>query len=205
MTFDRELKYEEAVRYGTNPETNPETRKPVPLRSKLNNRFYEPIVLLSTLNRRWANHQGPKALDPPLDSVQSPEHEFQFFVNKLSQLCDGELGGKTVTAFVVLQFPSHIEYRFASNQRSEKDLIRVQSFVEDLLHTLHEADGFESPKLISHILRRILPFSKGRLRAYVKSLKQNITLCINSCTSERTNECKFKRHTQKSTNAYFGL
>src|SRR4051812_41755011 len=103
---------------------------PIPVRSKLANRFYEPIILLVGLNMSWTDHLNSKAPDLLSDKAQSPKDAFQCFVNKLGQLCDSERHGKTVTAFVVLKFPDSIQYRFASNQREEEDLIHTKSFIE---------------------------------------------------------------------------
>lgn len=147
--------------------------------------------------------QKPKAPDLSLDPIQSPENEFQDFVNKLSQFCDSERRGKTVTAFVVLQFPDHIEYRFASNSRNGNDLIRTQSFVKRMLDTLHKADEFKSSELNSKILQQALIFTRPRIEADVKLLNINTALCIKSCERDRTDECKFKKHTQTLRNTHF--
>lgn len=140
--------------------------------------------------------QKPKAPNPSLVPIQSLENEFQDFVNKLSQICDSRSRGKTVTAFVVLQFPDHIEYRFASNSRDRNDLIRTQSFVKRMLETLHKASDLKSSELHSEILQQALIFTRPRIEGYVKSLNINTVLCIESCERNRMDECKFKKHTQ---------
>jgi hypothetical protein len=104
------LKYENA---GYSP-TSPNTRSPVPLKSALANRFYEPIILLVGLNAAWEDQQTSKAPDLSSDVAQSSERAFPALSTSLVNYV-------IVTAFVVLQFADHIQYRFASNQREEED------------------------------------------------------------------------------------
>jgi hypothetical protein len=125
-----------------------------------------------------------------LNAVQSPERAFHCFVNKLGQLCDSERGGNTVTAFVVLQFPDRIQYRFASNQQESEDLIRAQTFTTYVLQTLGRADGDELQGMTSHILRKSLSFTKPRVEVYVKALKKQAASCISACAREDTDECE---------------
>ena len=162
------------------------------MRPKLVKRFYEPIVLLVGLNLAWEHNQISKASDLSLDVTESPKRAFHNFVNKLGQLCDSERDGNTVTAFVVLKFPDRIQYRFASNNQEEEDLIRAKKFITSVLETLAEADGDELEDRISHILRESVSFIRPRARAYVKSLKTQAALCIEACARESTKDCEFE-------------
>lgn len=174
---------------GANP------RDPVRVRSKLANRFYEPIVLLVGLTMACIHNQPSKAPDLSLDAAQSPDRAFHCFVNKLGQLCDNEQGGKSVTAFVVLKFPDRIQYRFASNQRGSDDLIGAQKFTTYILQTLGKADRDELQGMISNILRKWLSFNRPRVEAYVKVLERQTTSCISACASEDTDECEYENQT----------
>lgn len=156
--------------------------QPTPIRAKLNNRFYEPLVLLITLNNTWANQRRARIPSQIIDTTLSAEDRFHNFVNKLSQLCDWECGGKTVTALVVLQHPSHVEYRFASNQRSAQELKAVKSFVEQLLGALHNNSDNCSPERVSDILCLVLPFLRSRIDVYARNLKRNLGECMSACT-----------------------
>jgi hypothetical protein len=162
------------------------------MRSKLANRFYEPIILLVGLNMAWEHNQISKAPDLSSDETESPERAFHNFVNKLGQLCDSERDGNTVTAFVVLEFPDRIQYRFASNHQEEEDLIRAKAFTTYLLQTLGGAGGDELQDKTSHILRKSLSFIRPRAGAYVKSLKKQAALCIEACARESTEDCEFE-------------
>jgi hypothetical protein len=154
--------------------------QPTPIRAKLNNRFYEPLVLLITLNNTWANQRRARIPSQIIDTTLSAEDRFHNFVNKLSQLCDWECGGKTVTALVVLQHPSHIEYRFASNQRTLKELEQVKTFLQRLLAVLQE-EAESGPVETAKILSMILPYLRRRIGMYVRSLTASVRECISMC------------------------
>jgi hypothetical protein len=160
------------------------------VRSKLTNRFYEPIVLLDGLNDALIHNQFSKAPDLSLDAEQSPEHSFHCFVNKLGQLCDSKRGGDTVTAFVVLKYPDRIQYLFASNQREIEDLIRAQTFITYVLQTLGKTDKDKLQGMTSHILRESLSFTRPRVEYSVKVLKIQAAACISTCEKEETGECE---------------
>lgn len=186
MIVATRAKYEFAGHFSIKPNT----MSPIPMRNKLTNRFYEPILLLFCLNKAWNQNQISKAPDLSLDMAETPEHAFHRFVNKLGQLCDSERNGKTVTAFVVLRFPDRIQYRFASNQQEEPELVRAQAFIMDVLKTLGTADGDELQDRTSHILRNLLSFTRPKVEAYIKSLKRNSALCIAVCIGEGTKDCE---------------
>jgi hypothetical protein len=167
---------------------------PVPLRSKFANRFYEPIVLLDSLSTAWRGNQTLRVADIAYDVTQSCERAFHSFVNKLGQICDRECGGKTVTAFVVLEYPDHIQYRFASNQQETNDLVGAGMFVTWILRTLGEATDDQLREKTSPILRAVLSFTRPRVGAYIKSLKDNVAACIKTCTIEDTEEGEFRNN-----------
>ena len=159
--------------------------------AKLAKRFYEPIVLLKVLNATY-DKKPYNAPDPSSDMAQSPEHTFQWFVNTLAQLCDSEKGGKTVTAFTVMQYPDGIEYRFTSNQRDTEDFIRTQDFASSILHILGNMQGCEKQSVISNILRKSLSFSRSRVTVEVRILKARAEECISACKIENTDECEYE-------------
>jgi hypothetical protein len=144
----------------------------------------------------WEDRQTSKPPDLSSDVGQSSERAFHCFVNKLSQLCDSERRGKTVTAFVVLEFPDRIQYRFASNQRDNKALNRTHEFLTDVLSALGEVNKCNFREKMSHILQKSLSFARPRLEEYVKALKKYTRLCISSCEEEGTAESEFEIHTR---------
>ncbi|CZR61727.1 uncharacterized protein PAC_11624 [Phialocephala subalpina] len=180
--------------------TDPRIR--VPVNAKLASRFYEPIVLLKVLNAT-CDKKPSNAPDPSPDMTQSPEHTFQWFVNTLAQLCDSDKGGKTVTAFTVLQHPDHIEYRFTSNQRGTEEFIRAQTFTSSILHILGSMQGHEKQSVISDILRRSLSFSRSGVTVEVRILKGRAEECISACEIENTDECEYEDLGPASNNSVF--
>jgi hypothetical protein len=166
-------------------------RNRVPVNAKLANRFYEPIILLKVLNAT-CDKKLSNAPDPSSDTTQSPKHIFQWFVNALAQLCDSEKGGNSVTAFVVLQNPDHIEYRFTSNQRDTQDFIRAQNFISSILHILGSMRTNEKQSAISDILRRSLSFSRSKVMVEAKTLKNRAEKCLSACKQENTDECEYE-------------
>ncbi|KAH8589269.1 hypothetical protein B0O99DRAFT_725644 [Bisporella sp. PMI_857] len=153
-------------------------RCPVPVEPKFANRFYEPIILLKSLNRACESSQAPKTPDLLPDNTQSPEYAFHCFRG-----C-----GNTVTAFAVLSFPDRIEYRFASNQREEIDLIGARKFISYLIATLGKTEAHDLERITSHLLQTSLSFTRPRVTAYLHSLNKQSTSCIDTCTGEITKE-----------------
>jgi hypothetical protein len=162
----------------------------VRITSGFTNRFYEPIVLLDVLNATCEKKPYNEP-DASSDTTQSPEHTFQCFVNKIAQLCDSEKGGETVTSFVVLQHPDHIEYRFTSNQRATADFNRAKNFTTSILRILGSMKRHEKQSVISDILRKSLSFSRSRVTVYMRLLKDQAGLCISACELEDSNECEY--------------
>jgi hypothetical protein len=167
------------------------TRVPIQLSYKFANRFYGPILLLHGLNVACIHNQPVHFPDVLLDAEQSPKQAFHDFVNKLAQLCDIKRGGETVTAFTVLEFPDHIQYRFTSNHRESEDFSLTQRFVTSILNALGRAERHELQDMTSTILRTFLPFTRPRVEAYVNLLKKQTIICISSTEGENTHECEF--------------
>jgi hypothetical protein len=174
-----------ALRMNNNP------RVPIELNFAFSNKFYGPIILLAALNDACIHSRPAKSPDLPLDGEQSPERAFHDFVNKLAQLCDIERGGRTVTSLTVLQEPDHIEYRFASNDRTTEELNHARDFILSILNALGRAGKYDLQPFISHILRKSLCFARSRVEPYVKALKKEVTLCSNEIQRENTDECEY--------------
>ncbi|KAI1044959.1 hypothetical protein LB503_013580 [Fusarium chuoi] len=97
--------------------------------------LYEPIILECALRE-----VGP----PPTYSHESQSTEkyeaempdlkaFQFYVNKLAQVCDNERGGNTISALAILQGSLGPHYVFGSNRKDARGLKTTKSFVQALL------------------------------------------------------------------------
>lgn len=152
---------------------------PVEVRGKLRNRFYEPIILLLALNKAWMHNVAPKVLGhEPDGTAHTKEQLFRDFMNKLAQICDNKPRGSTVTAAAVLQYPDCVEYRFASNERNEKDLENMKSFIEDILNSLQPLTEARNGEVRAIILRKIVAFNRPRLQAYVRAIQTHSQDCL---------------------------
>ena len=156
-------------------------RYPVRLGKRVDNRFYEPIVLFLALSTACEQQRPARAPDSSPDVIQSPESLFHNFVNKISQICDSEKYGTTVTSFVVLKCAGDhpIEYRFASNQRSGTQLEESKTFITLVLNTVRQSKK-DSPGHSSRtdVLRQILLYNKERVSAYLTSMGEHCESCI---------------------------
>ncbi|GAB1318155.1 hypothetical protein MFIFM68171_08365 [Madurella fahalii] len=166
----------------------------VPLPAPLGTwRFYEPLLLLYCLKSVLPMNNGTRPSDLEGIADKEPREAFFCFVNKLSQVCDSERGGGTITAFGVLQTGS-IEYRFASNQRDSQSLDGVRRYVIDLLETLGQApdatfrDANQRAALTAQILGKILGFNQQRIKIYLRCLLKHIDFCIDGCHAEGTTD-----------------
>lgn len=167
------------------------TLVPVEVRGKLRNRFYEPIILLLALTQAWKHNHAPKVLDHASDvTVQSSEQLFRDFMNKLAQICDSKPKGSTVTAAVALRYNDHVQYRFASNDRNERELEKLKSFIEDILNSLSTWTVATNEKVRAIILRKIVAFNRLRLQAYVRAICTQSQECLKSPENSVTNQTR---------------
>ncbi|KXX77411.1 hypothetical protein MMYC01_206074 [Madurella mycetomatis] len=166
----------------------------VPLPTTLGTwRFYEPLLLLYSLKSVLPRDNSTHPSDLEGIADKDPREAFFCFVNKLSQVCDSEHGGKTVTAFGVLQTGS-VEYRFASNDRDSQSLAEVRRYVMDLLETLGHApdaafqDSSQRAALTTRILGKILGFNRPRIEVYLGRLLRHFDFCIKGCHADGTTD-----------------
>lgn len=106
------------------------------------------------------------------------EQLFHDFMNKMTQICDVNPGGATVTAAVALQYPDRVQYRFASNQRTETELERVRLFVDDILQTLQDLTEKSSLSIKIRVLQKVIAFNRPRLQVYVKAVASQSERCL---------------------------
>lgn len=160
------------------------------MNAKLANRFYEPIVLILALNQACILNRPTRTPDLQLDLTQSVEYNFHRFVDKLAQLCHNERSPDSITSFVVLKFPDHIQYQFACNQRKEVDLVRTQKFITSILQSLGKAPSHTLMEMVSPILRKCLAFTRPRVQIFVSALRTQTANCIGICEKQETGDCK---------------
>lgn len=142
-------------------------------------RFYEPLVLLFAATQACMHNLAPKIPEPSLNRWnQSQEQLFHDFMNKLAQICDTRPRGPTVTAVVALSHPDRVQYRFASNQRSEEELEQLKSFVTDILQTLQHWTEEASQLVETQVLQKVTVFTRPRLGVYVKAVAISSEECL---------------------------
>lgn len=166
----------------THDGNKPAMADPIPLAPSLRHRFYEPLILLDSLKSIY--HGNPNATTlPDLESStgKSPKETYFCFVNKLSQICDShgkQPLAKTVSAIAVLDSGT-IEYRLASNLRSNREMEGVTQYLESILDILRGVTDeqvrdreFVAP-IFSDILQLVLAFTRPRVADYVESLQRD--------------------------------
>lgn len=142
-------------------------------------RFYEPLVLLVAATQACLHDLAPRVPDPAPDRwSQTQEQLFHDFMNKLAQICDTRSKGPTVTAVVALSLPDRVQYRFASNQRSEGELEQMKAYVTDILHTLRDWTEEESLLVKAKLLQKVVLFTRPRLEGYIRAVAKYSIECL---------------------------
>lgn len=172
----------------------------VPLNPSLSLKFHESVLLLYCLKEVKYQAESVKEPEPDLesDSGKSSRNSFRIFVDKLGQICDSELKGKTVTAFAILQ-PGQIQYRFASNQRNSDEVEDVKRYLFDLLNLLGATPDNQLNRVSGTILERVLAFNRPTIKQYIRNLTQQEGMdhCTKVCEEEGISD-------GKTTHEYFG-
>lgn len=85
-----------------------------------------------------------------------------------------------VTAVVALSPPGHagVQYRFASNQRSQAELTQLKHFVVDILQTLRDWTEETSSLVKERALRKVIVFNRERLQLYVRAVVTRSKQCL---------------------------
>lgn len=165
----------------------------VPLDAGLSLKFYEAVFLLHSLKEVKYHAESVKEPEPDLESDigKSSRNSFRCFVDKLGQICDSELRGKTVTAFAVLQ-PGQIEYRFASNQRTNEELEDVKRYIVKILDILGSTPDDQLNGVFGAVLERVIAFNRPVIKQYIKNLTQQERMdhCTKVCEEEDNSEGK---------------
>lgn len=156
--------------------------------------LYEPIVLEHALKQACRSQRDVFA-EPSTIEVEpltaSNTQALHSFVDKLSQVCDNQRGGATVTSFAILKGANGPEYVFGSNQRTEAELREVREFIEDLLLFVGSNPEKLKPKpLTKKVLWKILLFNQPRLQFYLQKLVRNLDKCIKDCVRRNAPEGK---------------
>lgn len=156
----------------------------IPLKSRENFKFYEPLILLRALNDEMRETSKYISPDETCD-VKDPKQLLKGFANKLALVCDSQKGdyGATATAvWISDDGAGHIQYHFTSNQRSEVELQQMVTFVDTLLKRVC---AIASPKqnrpTTKSLLFPILQFNRKRIDVYLDCLRSEAQRCLDEC------------------------
>ncbi|KAM5360951.1 hypothetical protein ACJZ2D_013405 [Fusarium nematophilum] len=159
----------------------PTPRVPVPLNQEIHLRLVSLCILLVAINEacKAKNHVSYSSGHTDHDSRLS---DYQKFLCKLTQICDIQKGGDTVTALTVLKGPQGPNYLFTSNNRKPMEFDQARDFLSELLDTVgRNPNRMNAKPLKKHVLWRILEFNFPRLEQYLKFLGAAIEDCIEDC------------------------
>ncbi|KAK1655080.1 hypothetical protein BDP81DRAFT_478357 [Colletotrichum phormii] len=154
------------------------------MKSRVINKFYEPLVLLKALNDEMTNLA--EFVDPDDFNYRGDVKKiFQAFVYKLAHVCDSipGNGGGTVTSIMLLRGSGRakVEYHLASNQRSPNDLENIRSYIRHLLERVDRASTSGNvSELRKDLLNAVLWFNRPRINSYISRLETEIQLCIDN-------------------------
>ena len=118
--------------------------------------------------------------------------EFQVFLGKLSQVCDSQKGGNTVTALVCLRADNSPQYLFCSNYRKTAELEQTRVYLSNLLQYVGlNPDNLQPRPLQKQVLWRILEFNFQKVEFYLETLITAIAGCIGDCElrGESSGQC----------------
>lgn len=153
--------------------------------------LYEPIILEAALQKAGSlptcaqdgqSSRGYKADMPDLKA-------FQFFINKLAQVCGNERGGDTITALAVLQGSCGPHYVFGFNAKDTRALETTKNFAQELLDLVGKSpEDLKAAALGKRVLWFILSFNIARLREYLQYLGMAVQECLESCRRKEEDE-----------------
>jgi len=131
----------------------------VPVKPKLLNRFYEPLVLLHVLDPSRGSRIPRYSSD-----VECQEEELRrSFVDSVAYICDYEKGGDTVTAAAIQKEPAGATIWLAANTNVQAKTI---SYLRNVLDTLVAVDLSNRADTEELLARKIIGFNHKRLQAY---------------------------------------
>lgn len=169
----------------------------VPLTASMRKRLYEPVIMLYCLIMAYVEGRTIEApgTESETSMPKTRAQTFYCFVDKLGHICDSRKGGKTVTAFAILQ-SGRIEYRFTSNHRTAKKLGAVRQYITEILTSLGDATAEEikdalkkrgSP-LFTQILGKIIRFNRQRVEHYALKVRTQLGFCADEVERDNSEE-----------------
>ncbi|KAJ4112119.1 hypothetical protein NW768_011698 [Fusarium equiseti] len=155
--------------------------------------LYEPILLESALHKAATFPTYPHESESQSTGMYKPDmvdlKAFQFYVNKLAQVCDNERGGGTISAIAILEGSDGPNYVIGSNSKDSRSLQATKDFMQALLDLVGKnPDNLQSKALEKRVLWFILSFNISRLREYLQYLSRAVQECLDSCKRREEDE-----------------
>ncbi|KAL9623303.1 MAG: hypothetical protein Q9160_002410 [Pyrenula sp. 1 TL-2023] len=154
----------------SSPPAKNATKKPSPNAPRLEKaqrllyRFYEPLLLLHTLNPTMGEHSPSIADDEP--DFLTTQRLQRRFLEDLAYFCDYKKGGDTVTAIAVEDRPQGPIFWFASN--TPKDT-KMKGFLEEVLDRLRQSPSSrpnDREDLKVALAHKAIDFGHRRIKSY---------------------------------------
>ena len=179
------------------PGTLDPSNRVVPLTAGMRKRLYEPAIMLYCLIMAYVEGRTIEApgTGSKTSMPKTRAQTFYCFVDKLGHICDSRKGGKTVTAFAILQ-TGRIEYRFTSNRRKTSELAAVRHYITGILISLGDETAEEikdalkrrgSP-LFTQILGKIIRFNRPRVEYYARTARTQLGFCADEIELDNSEE-----------------
>lgn len=142
---------------------------------RLLHRFYEPLVLLRTLDPTRGAQNANMVPDSRSDTSQDLRRKF---LDQLSWTCDYKHGGDTVSAIAAEANPQGTIFWLASNTNPNQ---KVLPHLEWILKQLEDSPSMseqETEELENKITTRCIEFSKDKVKNYRRKLCFLIRKCV---------------------------
>ena len=145
------------------------------IRRKVLRRFYEPLLLLSSLGQirgeRIKSEASINTLSPNIHKIR------RSFVDGIAYICAYEKGPSRVTAAALEKTPQGITVWLAANEKLEKKVIQfLENILSDVQHISElndrEARQREGERIEEYFTSRIIAFNSSRILTYYKQVAQ---------------------------------
>ena len=145
----------------------------VPMRRKVERRFYEPLLLLSALGQiRGERTKSEIITDTLCPNIQKLR---RYFVDGIAYICSHEKGSKSVTAVAIEKTPQGIVVWLAANKKIGKKVVQfLESVLSDIqqISTPSDKDSRqrEGERMKEGLASKIVDFNTPRIRFYYRQV-----------------------------------
>ena len=145
----------------------------VPMRRKVERRFYEPLLLLSALGQmRGERTKSEIITDSLCPNIQKLRRNF---VDGIAYICSNENGSKCVTAAAIEKTPQGIVVWLAANKKIGKKVVQfLESVLSDIqqISTPSDKDSRqkEAERMKEELASKIVDFNTPRIWFYYRQV-----------------------------------